>query len=72
MGKLDNPHAFPACNEANVNGTMGMTLRDWFAGQALTAWLADGCPRGDDAVMAAECYVIANAMLAERQKGGEA
>lgn len=30
-----NPNAFPACNEAAVNETMGMTLRDYFAGQAL-------------------------------------
>lgn len=30
----ENPPAFPACNKANVNGTMGMTLRDWFAGIA--------------------------------------
>ena len=33
---IENPNAFPACNEANVNGTMGMTLRDWFAGQFLS------------------------------------
>lgn len=33
--KSDGGAAFPACNEANVNGTMGMSLRDWFAGQAL-------------------------------------
>ena len=30
----DGGPAFPACNEANINATMGMTLRDWFAGQA--------------------------------------
>lgn len=32
--------AFPACNEANVNGTMGMTLRDYFAAQALAGLMA--------------------------------
>lgn len=31
----DGGNAFPADNTANTNGTMGMTLRDWFAGQAL-------------------------------------
>jgi hypothetical protein len=45
-----------------------MTLRDWFAGQAL-ATLAD-CPTPDlvenAAVMA---YALADAMLAERTKG---
>lgn len=39
--------AFPACNEANVNGTMGMTLRDWFAGLALPQAVLDyGEPSG--------------------------
>ena len=33
--------AFPACNEANNNNTMGMTLRDWFAGQALPQAVED-------------------------------
>ncbi len=31
----DGGNAFPACNEANMNDTMGMSLRDYFAGQAL-------------------------------------
>lgn len=30
-----NEPAFPACNEAQVNNTMGMSKREWFAGQAL-------------------------------------
>ena len=32
---LNNPPAFPACNEANNNGTMGMTLLDAAAIKAL-------------------------------------
>ncbi len=47
-----------------------MTLRDWFAGQALVGILADGAmvrkPPSDIAKMA---YVFADAMLAEREKG---
>jgi hypothetical protein len=31
---VDGGFAFPVCNEANVNGDAGMTLRDYFAGQA--------------------------------------
>ena len=50
----------------DLNGTMGMTLRDWFAGQALTGWMHDGLPRDRDDVVARECYAMADAMLAER------
>ena len=47
----------------------GMTLRDWFAGQALEGVLAfTGVPIGEK-VTAADAYAIADAMLAERQKG---
>ena len=31
--------AFPACDEANMNSTMGMTLRDYFAGQVISELL---------------------------------
>lgn len=46
----------------------GMSLRDWFAGQALSGYLADpGCHGPDQA--AAICYQYADAMIAERSKG---
>ena len=38
--KCSGGPAFPACNEANVNDPMGMTLRDYFAGQALAGEMA--------------------------------
>ena len=56
----------------------GMSLRDWFAGQALAGWLASF---GDDAqhpidktgeVIATQAYKTADAMLAARSKGGAA
>ena len=64
--------AFPACNEANVNGTMGMTLRDWFAGQALVGCIMDraswGVNHSDKAEnFARYAYDIADAMLAVRE-----
>lgn len=49
----------------------GMTLRDWFAGQALigiTSALAQGIRPNDIKHLAADCYGIADAMLAERNK----
>lgn len=43
----------------------GMTLRDWFAGQAMAALIAE---RPVNEKMVAEAYQCADAMLAERQK----
>jgi hypothetical protein len=58
-----------------ANTEMGMTLRDYFAGQALNGELAS---QGADCswserqftTLAKRCYAIAHAMLAERE-GGE-
>jgi hypothetical protein len=47
----------------------GGELRDWFAGQALVGWLADGSATNCEEV-AAEAYAFADAMLAARQQKG--
>ena len=46
----------------------GMSLRDWFAGQALQSYLtsADSLVHGNDAIAAA-AYGIADAMLKARE-----
>ena len=44
----------------------GMSLRDYFAGQAL-AHIADSC-YGSLVQRADECYALADAMLAQRDK----
>ena len=45
----------------------GMSLRDWFAGQALTGWISEGSNlRGHEAAIAEGCYVLADAMLQAR------
>lgn len=57
----------------------GMTLRDWFAGQALAGWLASftdtpshpGEKPETAARTAAVSYALADAMLTERAKGGQ-
>jgi hypothetical protein len=66
----DNPPAFPCAAE---NGHQsGMTLRDWFAGQALAN--PDLSTRTDSDALTAEqrtavrAYRYADAMLAERAK----
>lgn len=70
--KPENSPAFPACNEANVNGTMGMTLRDYFAGQALAGMrLSDGMTSKSILTKgkAESAYALADAMLEARAKG---
>jgi hypothetical protein len=50
----------------------GMSLRDWFAGQALAGLCGnsrDHCPAN---VSALEAYLLADAMLIARAKGGAA
>ncbi|HET7413390.1 MAG TPA: hypothetical protein VFJ18_12100 [Pararhizobium sp.] len=64
--------AFPAKWELPSGGNLsgpGMTLRDWLAGQALTARLGTGIvAMSDAATMAKYAYTFADAMLAERVK----
>lgn len=72
MTKSDGGAAFPACNEANVNGTMGMSLRDWFAGQivghVIQATKSDTREEGEthEQMFARRAYAIADALLTAR------
>jgi hypothetical protein len=78
MMRKDNPPAFPR-NGANWSDfTVGMSLRDYFAGQALvgTGTWVPNMPNGGltpkhmvAQVKAEWCYEIADAMLAARQVG---
>lgn len=78
MNKHDNPQAFPHGNPTD-GGDIGMTLRDYFAGQALAgsmgsrdarSWEAAAKKLGiePDAALARGMYLIADAMLAERKR----
>lgn len=62
---LKEEPAFPVPGAA-----LGMSLRDYFAGQALVGLLADGlgnnCPD-----VARGAYGVADAMMAERAKGNK-
>ena len=61
--------AFPL--ESDYGSQRGMTLRDYFAGQAIVA-LAEHAGRVDMTHSHAEqAYRVADAMIAEREKGGE-
>ena len=71
----DNPRAFPSAEIDDAFG--GLTLRDWFAGQALNgclsysnyneAWGDYHNNVGHDD-LAAKVYSIADAMITERAK----
>ena len=73
MTAIDNPPAFPLLGRS-VNGDQeGMTLRDWFAGQALVGVAQEYLHRngfhGDTLFenLATHSYRIADAMLAARK-----
>lgn len=64
--------AFPTMTDGGY-AFGGMTLRDYFAAKAMAGLLAHGFP--DDAyreILANRSYLMADAMLAERAKGGGA
>lgn len=60
--------AWDSCAEPGcVAGPMrGMSLRDWFAGQALSGINWKGYERLDDS--AQTCYALADFMIAQREK----
>ena len=74
-----NPPAFPVPGliETEYHGvqwpTEGMTLRDYFAGQAMGGMFNGGSVWGDNSpdTIAENAYVIADAMLDAREGGGE-
>lgn len=72
MSKPDGGPAFPSEFAASADRS-GMSLRDWFAGQALTGILASPhhlAPEneGQSTHLAMRLYQMADALLAERAK----
>lgn len=75
--KPDGGPAFPgkievgksAVNDTNYEYPHGMSLRDWFAGQALAGWGAGkrtSLDQHQPEYIAASCYTLADAMLKAR------
>ena len=60
----DGGPAFPRSRSVSQEG---MTLRDWFAGQALAS-LAGSPSRGHISDLASECYEIADEMIERMRK----
>lgn len=73
----DGGPAFPRHVALVVNGKInfdvlpdsGLTVRDWFAGQALDP-LIHLASENDTGLLALDAYKMADAMLAEREKLG--
>jgi hypothetical protein len=71
----DGGPAFPSTiqyfpDDKNANEEQGMTLRDWFAGQALMGMMASGNPKTSLYLTkqdATYLYEIADAMLKARE-----
>lgn len=68
----DGGPAFPTPWAAGTATEGGMTMRDWFAGQAMQGMLASANSGGrwdaDHDILTGEAYDIADAMLKERKK----
>lgn len=62
-----NPYAFPLAETPYAERQDGMSLRDWFAGQAIIGLLTSGLGTPLDVVTSA-AFEVADAMLAEREK----
>jgi hypothetical protein len=71
MAINDGGPAFPSTiqyfpDDKNANEEQGMTLRDWFASQALAGMLAK-YGTGGFALLAKDCYEHADEMLKARE-----
>lgn len=75
MSERDGGPAFPAPSEDDdrtgepyVVGFPGLSMRDWFAGQALAGALANFASRLTYEEVARRAYLIADEMLKEQSK----
>ena len=64
--------AFPACNEANTNNTMGITKREYFAAKAMQGMLANSSmyyvlPPNTVKLLAIDAVLVADALIKELQ-----
>lgn len=65
----DGGQAFPMYEKRDA--LRGMSLRDWFAGQAVSGLYADHQYAGSHMEAAKCCYALADAMLAARNERKE-
>lgn len=63
--KPEDLQAFPHGNPTD-GGDIGMTLRDYFAGQALAGWISNPTTKSKADELAKASYILADAMLKVR------
>jgi hypothetical protein len=70
MKKNDGGPAFPvdAPNDPCIVKNPGMSLRDYFAGQALAGLMANQVPYPTFNLIASKAYKAADSMIEEREK----
>ena len=68
--KIENPNAFPTLQQHGDLQTWstyeGMTMRDWFAGQALQGLIANSNTKNTGNELIVTSYKIAEEMLKQR------
>ena len=70
--EITTTHILGTMTGESVEKTLGMSLRDYFAGQSLVGFLA--CPNSvnirktDSDKVAEDCYYMADAMLTARKR----
>ena len=68
----DGGPAYPVASDIyHGSGITGMSLRDWFAGQALAGFLACSEVSGSADTLARDAYGMADAMLRAREGGAK-
>ena len=65
----DGGPAFPRNGQSYFDTKDGMTLLDWFAGQALAGLASNDDNAAAPSFIADEAYIIAEAMLVARSEG---
>jgi hypothetical protein len=64
----DGGSAYPFQGDGDYTAELGMTLLDYFAGQALVGLCTDMDDKLDTGNIPIACYLLADAMLKERNK----
>jgi hypothetical protein len=64
------PYSYEVMPDRELHTYFGMTLRDWFAGQAMVGILANDSDPSPEQVphIVASAYILADAMLSQREK----
>ena len=71
MEKIDGGSAFPRTNTAGMTEHKGMSLRDWFASQALIALAGKNLSDTEGIETAKQAYMFADTMIYARKEDSQ-